>query len=220
MDVDRRLSLQVGILSDTHIPYRMKRLPRIVLGALDGVDVILHAGDVDLPSALEPLRELAPVHAVRGNLHLLDLSRGAPSLPHLVELNLAGRRVLVTHGHALSPASLWFKGQHLVRRLFGSSAEDCFNEHVANRLARLFPGADIIAFGHTHRAYVRWMGDTLLINPGAVSPTLGERPSVARVQLDDARSEVAVIPLSSVAVREGESRSRVDQSPNETIIHR
>lgn len=196
MDLDARGPLQVGILADTHIPYRLKRLPNQVLGALDGVGVILHAGDVDRSAALEPLREIAPVHAVRGNVHFLDLSSGGASLPRLIDLDLAGRRVFVTHGYSSSPASIWLHGEHLARRLLGVRNEDRFNDHIARRLTRLYPEADVIAFGHTHRAYVRWIGDILLVNPGAVSPTLGERPSVARMRLDDDRTEVTIIPLS------------------------
>lgn len=195
MDLDTRPPLQLGILSDTHIPYRLNHLPNQVLEALDGVDVILHAGDVDRPGALETLREIAPVHAVRGNVHFLDLSSGGVSLPRLIQLDLAGRRVCVTHGCWLSPASFWLKGEHLLRRLLGVRNQDRFNEHIAHRLLRLHPAADVIAFGHTHRAYVRWIGDTLLVNPGAVSPTLGERPSVARIRLDADKTEVTIVPL-------------------------
>jgi putative phosphoesterase len=38
------------------------------LDALRGSDLIIHAGDVGMPEVLEPLRALAPVHVVRGNI--------------------------------------------------------------------------------------------------------------------------------------------------------
>ena len=75
-DRNTRASLTAGLLSDTHIPHRMKQLPDVVFDILDGVDVILHAGDVDRPGALEPLRQIAPVYAVRGNFHVFDLFGG------------------------------------------------------------------------------------------------------------------------------------------------
>jgi predicted phosphodiesterase len=76
----------------------MKRLPFSVYEALREVDVILHAGDVNRPEALEPLRGIAPIYAVRGNRHILDLSGGGVSLPPRIELRLVGCRFLVTHG--------------------------------------------------------------------------------------------------------------------------
>lgn len=203
MHLGSSLSLEVGLLSDTHLPYRMKRLPREVFRVFDGVDVILHAGDVDRPAMLEPLREIAPVHAVRGNVHFLDLSSGGVSLPHLVELRLAGHRVLLTHGYLPGLTSFWFKGRDVALRLLGASDNARFNTRIARRLERLYPQADIIVFGHTHRTYVGWIGDTLLVNPGAVSPTLGERPSVARMRLGTTTPEVEILPLHSIPVDRG-----------------
>ncbi len=195
MDIEAALSLDVGLISDTHLPHRMQRLPSQVLEVFRGVDVILHAGDVDKPGMLEPLQRIAPVHAVRGNVHLLDLSSGGISLPHVVELRLAGRRVLLTHGYLPGLAGLWFKGRDVILRLTGKSDKGCFNDRVASRLERLHPQADIIVFGHTHRAYVRRVRDTLLINPGAVSPTFREQPSVARMWLSTGEPEVEIIPI-------------------------
>lgn len=197
------LPVEVGLLSDTHLPYRMERLPRQVFRAFDGVDVILHAGDVDRPAMLKPLREIAPVYAVRGNVHFLDLSSGGISLPHLVELRLAGHRVLLTHGYLPGVASFWFKGRDVALRLLSASDKVRFNARIARRLERLYPRADIIVFGHTHRAYVGWIGDTLVVNPGAVSPTLAERPSVARMRLGTTAPEVEILPLDSIPVDRG-----------------
>jgi hypothetical protein len=188
-------SLTVGILSDTHVPYRIEILPHAVLDALRGVDVILHAGDVDKPGALEPLRGIAPVHAVRGNFHVLDLSSGGVSLPPAIELRLAGRCIVVTHGYLPGPIGLWFKVRDVALRALDRDEEARFNGRIARRLRALYPHADIIVFGHTHRAYVEWLGATLLINPGAVCPTLRERPSVARLTLGDGTPRVEIVPL-------------------------
>jgi putative phosphoesterase len=200
-DLDRRTSLTAGLLSDTHLPYRMKRLPEAVLGALNGVDVILHAGDVDRPETLEPLREIAPVYAVRGNVHVFDLSSGGASLPHLIELRLAGHRVLLTHGYRPGLASFWFKGHDAALRMLGASDNARFNTIIARRLARLYRQADVIVFGHTHRAHVEWIGGTLLVNPGAVCPTPREQPTVARMWLGGGVPRVEVLQLEAVAGR-------------------
>jgi len=52
----------VGVISDTHGLVR----PEAVT-ALQGVSLIIHAGDVGTPEVLEQLRIVAPVVAVRGN---------------------------------------------------------------------------------------------------------------------------------------------------------
>lgn len=191
-------ALTVGLLADTHVPYRMARLPDALFEALAGVDVILHAGDVDDPAALEPLRALAPVHAVRGNIHIFDFSDGGASLPWTVELELAGYRTVLTHGHPAGVLGLWLKGRDVTLRLLGYDDNGYFNRRAASRLARLHPEADIIVFGHSHRAHVGWIGETLIVNPGAVCPTHRRRPTVARMALGAGEPRVEVVPLGEV----------------------
>lgn len=53
---------RVGVISDTHGLLRPE-----AIAALQGSDVILHAGDIGKPEVLEALRAIAPVIAVRGN---------------------------------------------------------------------------------------------------------------------------------------------------------
>ena len=54
---------RIGVISDTHGLLRPG-----VRGAFDGVEHILHAGDVDQSRVLDGLRAIAPVTAVRGNM--------------------------------------------------------------------------------------------------------------------------------------------------------
>jgi putative phosphoesterase len=186
----------MGLLSDTHIPHRMKHLPQAALDALAGVDVILHAGDVDDPAALEPLREIAPVHAVSGNFHILDLSDGGASLPRVVKLELANKRVVLVHGHWPGPIGFFLKGLHVFAESLRLTDNGALNRRSARRLARAYPEADIIAFGHSHRAHVEWIGDILLVNPGAVLKSGNrEHPSVARISIGKGKPEVEIIPL-------------------------
>lgn len=195
MDLASCSSLEVGVISDTHVPHRLRHLPPSLFAALHGVDVILHAGDVDRPDALQPLRPMAPVFAVRGNLHVLEFSTGGASLPAVVKLRLAGRHVVLTHGCLSGPPSLWLKGRDLILRLINRTDGGRFNARIARRLLTLYPEADVIVFGHTHRVHVEWVGDTLLVNPGAVCPTLRERPSIARMTLGQGRPLVKIVRL-------------------------
>ncbi len=81
-------STEIGVISDTH-----GRLRAEALIALEGCDVIFHAGDVCDPSILSQLAEIAPCHAVAGNCDEDD-TLGLTSLEVV-----AGLRVLVHHGH-------------------------------------------------------------------------------------------------------------------------
>lgn len=79
----------IGVLSDTH-----GHLYPEVREALQGVDHIIHAGDVGSPQVLEGLKAIAPVTAVRGNC---DLDRWAQSLPVRAEVKFEEVRILVGH---------------------------------------------------------------------------------------------------------------------------
>ncbi len=52
----------VGVISDTHGLVRPE-----AVRALQGSDLIIHAGDVGTPEVIEQLRQVAPTFAVRGN---------------------------------------------------------------------------------------------------------------------------------------------------------
>ena len=61
--------IRLGVISDTHIPDRARRLNERVIPVFReaGVSAILHAGDVSTPRVLKQLEEVAPVYATRGN---------------------------------------------------------------------------------------------------------------------------------------------------------
>ena len=205
-------TLTVGLLSDTHIPHRLKRLPQSVLDALAGVDLILHAGDVDAPVALEPLEAIAPVHAVRGNIHVQDLSDGGAALPAVVELQLAGHRVVLTHGHQPGLVGFFFKGLDVIAQRVRLTDNGDLNRRMISRLARLHPEADVVVFGHSHRAHIERIGGVLLVNPGAVCITAGEQPTVARMRLGVGRPQVTIIPLPA------ERRTARSPQPNSNVL--
>jgi uncharacterized protein len=79
--------MKLGIVSDTHGLVRPA-----LMGAFDGVDEILHAGDVGDDEVLAILGTLAPVRAVRGNVDGRDLLES-------LEFELAGFRFAIAHGH-------------------------------------------------------------------------------------------------------------------------
>ena len=134
--------MRVIVVADTHIRRGSSRtLPDKLYELLDDADVILHAGDVVSGPVLDDLARFAPLHAVLGNNdHEL-----VGVLPERLEVELAGVQVAMVHDSG--PA----KGRE-------------------RRMARWFPDADLVVFGHSH---IPWdaVGATgqVVFNPG--SPT-------------------------------------------------
>ncbi len=132
-------TIALGVVSDTHL-YR-RPLPARILKALEGADLILHAGDILEMAVLEDLARIAPVTAVAGNMDHGDVK---DELPGKRVLEVAGRRIGLIHGYG-APAG------------------------ITSRLRGEFEDVDAIVFGHTHQAYNRVEGGIYFLNPG--SPT-------------------------------------------------
>jgi uncharacterized protein len=190
--------MKLGVISDTHIPDRTRRLhPKILpLFREAGVDAILHAGDISSPGVLKHLGELAPVYAVRGNRDWVLLGR----LPLVRELIFEGVTVVLTHGHGRWQEYLVDKADYLVNGL----QPDRFQ----NRLLTAFPNAKVIIFGHIHRPLNLWVGEQLLFNPG--SPHFPNRNSLAL--------SIGLIDITAEGEVKGEI-IRLDHSQDQKLAH-
>jgi uncharacterized protein len=81
--------MRLGIISDTHGLLRPE-----AVNALQGVNLIVHAGDVGDPEILAKLKTIAPVFAVRGNV---DTQAWARELPETTVVEAAGASLYVLH---------------------------------------------------------------------------------------------------------------------------
>ena len=81
--------MNIGVISDTHGLIRPG-----ALAALQGSDLIVHAGDVGSPDVLRALAAVAPVIAVRGNN---DTGPWAAALPATEIVHADLSRVYVLH---------------------------------------------------------------------------------------------------------------------------
>lgn len=79
----------IGIISDTH-----GYLDPRIAAAFNGVEAIVHAGDVGSLAVLDALRAIAPFHAVRGNN---DEPLGGFGLPLYEDFALADVRFHLVH---------------------------------------------------------------------------------------------------------------------------
>lgn len=154
--------MTIGVLSDTHIrPNGKRQIPDQIREFFRGVDLILHAGDVNTLSVLLELESLAPVFAVHGNnddaeaMCILPTSRRIP-----VEKTVIG----LVHGDQSA-------GRAIVR----NTGYEGNGYAAAHAISHFEHDGDIgcIVFGHSHRTLCVWHElaghKVLLLNPG--SPT-------------------------------------------------
>ena len=78
----------IGILSDTHGLLRQE-----VIDGFEGVDHIIHAGDIDNKQVIDRLEEIAPITVVRGNAD----KEWAEYLPETATVELLGNKIYVIH---------------------------------------------------------------------------------------------------------------------------
>lgn len=141
--------MRIGLISDTH-----GLLHPNVLNLLGGVEHILHAGDVGMPTVLTDLRTIAPVTAVWGNTDGFDI-RACTAAE--IEVDLGGVRFAIAHGHRVAEF---------------------------DQLCELFPRAAVIVHGHSHVPRDDFVNGFRMLNPGSAGPGgAGWAPSVAIAEI-------------------------------------
>jgi len=138
-----------------------------VVTLFDGVDTIIHAGDIGKLEVISRLEQIAPVIAVEGNNDWFN------QFPTESLQKLAGRTVLIRH-------------------IFG----ELHQLEVADKkmLDRVQP--DIVVFGHSHRPYVEKLGRTMLFNPGSAGPKRFSLPrTVGLLSLKENHVDAQIIRL-------------------------
>ena len=93
----------IGLISDTHGLLRPS-----ALRAMQGAELIIHAGDVGDAAILDALKEIAPVVVVRGNV---DTEQWAEELPITAVADAGATQIYVLHDVkqlALNPKTAGF----------------------------------------------------------------------------------------------------------------
>ncbi len=136
--------MRIGLITDTHLPSLMRSLDELgpaVAAALQGVDLVLHAGDVVAASVLDWCGQFADVLVAEGNN---DLFRD-PRMATKQMLDIEGFRIGMTH--ELRPES------RPIPEILAASLD---NEQV-----------DILIGGDTHVERLEYRDNVLLINSGS-----------------------------------------------------
>ena len=150
--------ISIGVISDTHIPDRTKRISPQAIEILksNNIEMIIHAGDVCTSKIITELEEIAPVEAVKGNRDILLWSK----LPLIKKLRIEDVNIVITHGHFglvgyfAEKFNYYFKGPEKF-------------SHLENLLLKKFPEADLIVYGHHHIPTNKNVNGQILFNPGS-----------------------------------------------------
>jgi putative phosphoesterase len=148
---------RVGVISDTHLPH-FKSLPQAIWKHFEGVEHILHAGDLSILKVLSELETIAPVTAVQGNVEYEEVML---KLPIKCEIVIGGCRIGIVH--ILGEAPRYARTAH-----------------------REFPDARCVVFGHSHAPYNQEHDGQLLFNPGSATDRRRQPTcSIGMLYIDD-----------------------------------
>ena len=134
--------VKIGILSDTHLARPTESFKKIAAACFHDADMILHAGDLTDPAILTVFPG-KEVHAVHGNM---CSATACLHLPTHKEIQVGGFTIGLIH-----------------------RAGNTYD--FEQRLIDIFPEADCIVYGHTHRPICHRLGGILYINPGSFTGT-------------------------------------------------
>ena len=162
----------IGLISDTHIPDHVKKLPEQLKEAFRGVDMILHGGDIYSVSVLNELEQIAPVLAAQGDDDTSFTANDSRVKPKHI-INIDGLTIWLMHE---KPRSL---------------------PRVSKEIPWLDDPPDAIVCGHTHEAMVEDHQGILHVNPG--SPTFPkynlQLGTVGLMTIESGKVEAKIIQL-------------------------
>ncbi|MBI4282278.1 MAG: metallophosphoesterase family protein [Chloroflexi bacterium] len=185
--------MRIGLISDTHIPGGAKEVPSQVVEAFQGVELILHAGNVCITPVLDWLERIAPVRAA-GSADRDRWCYGDPRVAEQQVLEVEGQTIGVLHDLMVPGFGGYVYPGSLKNHFDYDSSRPLIPDQVFGK------AVDIVVFGHTCTALVEEYGGTLLINPG--SPTLRDQlmkiGTVAVLEVTRQGRQVEVIDLAKL----------------------
>lgn len=177
--------MRIGLISDTHIPSVPGGIPPQVGEVFQGVDLILHAGDIYVAWVLDELESIAPVLAARGDDDYGEV--------------LADKRVKVEHTLTVDGVGMLLTHEITSLRPLRDRTRSWHWQPPTGQYTKEWRGSviSIFVFGHLHKPIIDYHEGFLLVSPG--SPTLPNyQPKLGTVGLLDiapGRVEVRILQL-------------------------
>jgi len=150
--------MKVGVVSDTHGFF-----DPALKEHLNGVDCIVHAGDVDSQEVLDELAEIAPVHAVCGNVDPLTLD-----LPLSRKLRFEGAQIELQHILPVPLSKLESATPAIPAPLSYARKRESSPSAQRDSILKNFDSATrVVIFGHSHEPCLVALESVLFFNPGS-----------------------------------------------------
>ncbi|SFR50660.1 metallophosphoesterase family protein [Halogeometricum limi] len=141
------MSVELAVVSDTHVPSRAAEIPEWVETRIRAADHVVHAGDFDSAAAYDRVVELAGgadnLTAVVGNIDPRTFD-----LPVTATLSVEDVQFVVTHG---------------------SGSREGYHERVAATVQEEGGENAVGISGHTHEPADEYVAGVRLLNPGSAT---------------------------------------------------
>jgi putative phosphoesterase len=158
--------MKLGIISDTHGHLHSK-----IHTLFNGVDEIIHAGDIGKEDILFELQTIAPVTAVSGNMDRYGVTK---SYREFLAPSFAGVQFFIVHD---------------------IGTPSVIKRHLLPFIKKYRPR--VVIFGHTHKPYIKYLGDVLYFNPGSArSGRSGSKASIGIIEIVNSQVFGEIIPLT------------------------
>jgi len=182
--------MRIGLISDTHIPLDVEELPPQLKKVFEGVDLIMHCGDIYSPSVLDELEKIAPVLAARGDDDLPSMKD--ERVKDKYTLTYEGLSLLVTH---VFPYRELYTFLYCSRPSWPSPTQGL--EKIIEEIIRKEDLPDILVFADTHQSFLYQDQRVLLVNPGsATMPDYKPVPgTVGILSISDGKAEANIVQL-------------------------
>ena len=186
--------MNIGLISDTHCAGSGWDLPSQVFQAFQGVNLILHCGDLDCLGVLDCLETVAPVLAVRGYEDPVEEGDRLSMTTRVVKAE--GVSIGMTHDIQWPSPKISTSPDGT-----GLVYPDGNGREI---LARKFKEAiDVLLFGDTHEELVTHWDGVLIMNPG--SPTYpgsrharGVLGTIGMLEVDGEEATAQIINLEDL----------------------
>jgi putative phosphoesterase len=161
---------RIIVLSDTHIPLVVPKLPARIVKELKKADMCLHAGDYVDMKVIRDIQRYTDFHGVHGNM---DDEKLRKKLPEKLLLKVESVKIGMTHGSG-APVG------------------------IRERVAAVFEKdeVDIVIFGHSHQAYMERHDGRLYFNPGSATDIFYTRVNTfGIIEIDGEKVSPAIVRI-------------------------